>query len=123
MKKRIIAAMAFFGITVFNTVMAQETVKNENPVKKLVSTKGTINSSHKKALKVNYKGVEYYIIDGIWHTKFKNKLILKQPPKGARLTFVPEGGEMVTMGGKKYYKSNGIFYKKIKGGFYEVARP
>ncbi|MCF6348130.1 MAG: hypothetical protein L3J20_07515 [Flavobacteriaceae bacterium] len=85
--------------------------------------KATINKSEKKVSEITYDGINYYVINGIWHIKFKNKLVLRQAPKGARITFLPKDGKMVTMGGKKYYKSNGVFYKKLKESIYEVARP
>ena len=105
------------------TTSDTELVRGKDSTKKNTPSKNTINSSEKKAQKVKFDGIDYYVIDGIWHTKFKNKYILKQAPKGVKLNFIPKGGKMVTMGGKKYYKSNGVFYKKLKGGFYEVVRP
>ena len=145
MKNLILSVLAIFAFTLFNTTNAQETIKsqedllakrsskaksgkdkltaNEDKSFKVISDKNTINCSDKKAKLISFNGINYYIIDGIWHTKFKNKYILKQAPKGARISFLPKNGKMVTMGGMNYYKSNGVFYKKIKGGFYEVARP
>ena len=145
MKKGMALLWAFFAMALANTAIAQKDtekqdklltknssniqldngkiIERKDSTKKIASTKSTINTSARKAQKVNHNGIDYYIIDGIWHTKFKKKYILRQPPKGARLNFVPEGGKTVTMGGKKYYKSNGIFYKKLKEGSYEVVRP
>lgn len=88
-----------------------------------LETKATINNSDKKAIEIQYDGINYYVIDGLWHTKFKNRLILRQPPKGLRIKFLPKNGKNVVMGGKKYYKCKGIFYKKIKKGLYEIAKP
>jgi len=85
--------------------------------------KETINTSEKKSEVVIYKDMEYHIMDGIWYLKANKKFILRQAPKGARLKSLPKGGENVVMGGKKYYKLNGVFYKKIKTNLYEVARP
>ena len=105
------------------------TLKSNKPedrigtITKVNSTKKTINISEKTAQKVTFEGIDYYVIEGIWHTKFKNRYVLHKAPKGARLHFIPKGGKTVTMGGRKYYKYNNVFYKKIKGGFYEVVRP
>jgi len=135
MKKLKLNLLVIFMVTSFTMVNSQEKVTDQEALlagttldtelirSKDSTKKNTINSSDKKAQKVNFNGINYYVIDGLWHTKFKNKFILKQAPKGARLDFIPKGGKLVTMGGKKYYKKNGVFYKKVKGGFYEVARP
>ena len=64
-----------------------------------------------------------YIIDGIWYSKFKKRYVLKQAPKGAIINFTPKDGKMVIMGGKKYYKCKGVFYKKTKDSLYEVTSP
>ena len=85
--------------------------------------KATINKSEKEISEIKHDGINYYVINGIWYIKFKNKLVLRRAPKGAKITFLPKDGKMVTMGGKKYYKSNGIFYKKLKGSMYEVTSP
>ncbi len=85
--------------------------------------KATINKSEKEISEITHDGINYYVINGIWYIKFKNKLVLRQAPKGAKITFLPENGKMVTMGGKKYYKSNGVFYKQLKDSMYEVIRP
>lgn len=84
---------------------------------------GTIQTEEKKVEKVTHKEMEYHIIDGIWYLKVKERYILKRAPKGAKLKHLPKEGENVVMGGKKYYKLNGVFYKKIKSGLWEVARP
>ncbi len=135
MKKLKLSLLVIFTVTAFTMINSQEKVTSQEALlagttldtelirSKDSTKKNTINSSDKKAQKINFKGINYYVIDGLWHTKFKNKFILKQAPKGAKLNFIPKGGKLVTMGGKKYYKSNGVFYKKVKGGFYEVARP
>lgn len=136
MKKLKISLLVLFSIGTFTMVSSQEKVTSQEELlarttsdtelirsKKDSTKKNTINSSDRKAQKVNFSGIDYYVIDGLWHTKFKNKFVLKQAPKGARLFFIPKGGKLVTMGGKNYYKKNGVFYKKVKDDFYEVARP
>jgi len=119
MNKLKLIALLLIAFASFTSVNAQIA----SAEKKDSAEKATINNSEKKVREVSHDGIKYYVIDGIWHTKFKNKLVLRQAPKGARVSFLPKNGKIVTMGGKKYYKSNGIFYKKIKGGLYEVARP
>ncbi len=83
--------------------------------------KETIKHTEKKENIAKHDGITYYVIDGLWHTKMKNKYVLKPAPKGAKITFLPEGGKIVSMAGKKYYKCRGVFYKKGKD-HYEVVR-
>ncbi|MCK0130898.1 hypothetical protein MWU59_05215 [Flavobacteriaceae bacterium F08102] len=83
----------------------------------------TINTTDKESEIVIHKDLEYHIIDGIWYLKSNEKLILRKAPKGARLKRLPKGGEYIVLGGKKYYRLNGVFYKKIKKDLFEVARP
>ncbi len=119
MKNLKLTALLLLAFISFTSVDAQITV-----VKEVDSTeKATINKSEEKVKEITYDGISYYVVNGIWHTKFKNKLVLRQAPKGARISFLPKNGKMVTMGGKKYYKSNGVFYKKIKSSLYEVSSP
>lgn len=85
--------------------------------------KKTIKVTEKKEKKVVHEGITYYVIDGMWHTKMKKRYILKSAPDGAKTDFIPEGGKLVTLAGKKYYKCRGVFYKKLKDGLYEIERP
>lgn len=85
--------------------------------------KETIIITEKKDEKiVKHQGITFYVINGIWHTKMKNKYVLRAAPKGAVIDELPKGGENVRMAGKMYYKCKGVFYKKI-GKKYQVARP
>ncbi len=119
MKNMKLIAALLWALISFTNVSAQISV-----IEEIDSTeKATINKSEKKVQEITYDGMSYYVIDGIWHIKFKNKLILRQAPKGAQISFLPKNGKMVVMGGKKYYKSNDVFYKKIKNNLYEVTRP
>jgi len=108
---KLLIVLFLFSIT--TAINAQETQEK----------KPTINSSKKQENIVNYKGVDYYIIEGMWYAKFKKRLVFKQAPTGAKVPFIPGKGEMVTLGGKKYFKCNGVFYKKLKPELYEVTRP
>ena len=111
-KLKLFAALLIAFISFTNVNAQKDSIEKE-----------TINKSEKKVSEITHDGINYYVINGIWHIKFKNKLVLRRAPKGAKITFLPKDGKMVTMGGKKYYKSNGVFYKKLKGSIYEVARP
>ena len=85
--------------------------------------KKTIKVTEKQEKLVVHEGITYYVIDGMWHTKMKNRYVLKPAPEGAQTDFIPDGGKLVTLAGKKYYKCRGVFYKKIKNGLYEIERP
>ncbi|GEM_PF-2618044 len=113
MKKLKLIALMCFAMASFSNISAQSTTDK----------KATINSTDKKLEKITHKDIDYYIIDGIWYAKINKRFVLRQAPKGARLKKLPNGTELVTMGGIKYHKLNGIFYKKLKNGEYEVSRP
>ncbi len=110
--------LAFIGLFGLQTTLAQE-----QKVTTSEDHKKTIKVTEKKEKVVNHKGITYYVIDGMWHTKMKNRYVLKTAPDGAQTDFIPEGGKLVTLAGKKYYKCRGVFYKKLKNGRYEIERP
>jgi hypothetical protein len=82
----------------------------------------TIGTSNKEIKEIEHKGITYYVFNGTWHTKMKNRYVLRNAPKGVKISFKPEGGEYVKMHGKKYYHCKGIFYKEHKDSIYEVVR-
>ena len=124
MKKLKLGLMLIFMFTAFNMANAQDTTENKVSTKKINSTKSTINSSEKEAKNIKFDDIDYYVIEGMWYTKLKNKYVLREAPKGAKIDFLPQGGKPVTMGGVRYYKCKGVFYKKNKtDDLYEVARP
>lgn len=124
MKKLKIGLLLILAFTAINVASAQENNKQDEIKEIADGKKSTINSSEKKAKKIKFKNIEYYVIDGMWHTKLKNKYVLRKAPKGAKLDFLPEGGVSVIMGGVRYYKCKGVFYKKNRNDdLYEVARP
>lgn len=109
-----------------NTKIAFKNNKGEDRIhdsKITDSSKTTINTTAKQIHHIKFDGINYYIIDGIWYTKFKNKLTLRRAPKGANIPFLPKNSKIEIMGGIKYYKANGVFYKRINNNLYEVARP
>lgn len=117
-KLRPILFVVFF-FSIASMVNAQETKENG----KVNKSKSTINATDKIPKKVVFNDLDYYVIDGIWYGKFKNKYVLRQAPEGARIDFLPKNGKIVILVGKKYYKCKGVFYKKTKDGLYQVARP
>ena len=124
MKKIKLSLLLVIILTAFNVTHAQDTTKNKVSTKKIDNTKSTINSSEKEAKNIKFDKIDYYVIEGMWYTKLKNKYVLRQAPKGAKIDFLPQGGKPVIMGGVRYYKCKGVFYKKNKtDDLYEVARP
>lgn len=117
MKRLMLSLIVIVAITTSNNILAQEVA---NKIK--TQTSKTIQSSDKEINEVLYKGIRYYVFNSTWHTKMKNRYVLKNAPKGAKISFKPEGGEYVTMHGKKYYKCRGIFYKEHKDTIFEVVR-
>ncbi|MDY7395422.1 DUF6515 family protein [Aureibaculum sp. 2210JD6-5] len=113
-KLQLIAFLAFAMFSVCSINAQSETD---------TSKKATINSSEKTPEKITFKDIDYYIIDGVWYAKINKKFVLRTAPKGARLKNLPKGCTTKVLGGTKYYTLKGIFYKKLKNGMYEVARP
>ncbi len=113
MKKLKLIIVLCFAMATVGSISAQSTV----------SKKPTINSSEKKPEKITHKEIDYYIIDGVWYAKINKRFVLRQAPKGAILKELPNGTQKAMLGGIKYQKLNGVFYKKRKDGLYEVARP
>ncbi len=117
MKRLIIGLIAIVAFATSNQVVAQKTVDT-------TSTE-TIRAAENKTeiFEIEHKGIKYYILNGIWHTKMKNnRFVLRNAPKGAKISFKPQGGTYVKMHGKKYYRCKGIFYKELKDSIYEVVR-
>ena len=113
-----------FAVLVLACFSFTETIAQVVNAEKIDSVeKATINNSEKVTKEITHDGIKYYVVDGMWHTKLKNRLVFRQPPKGLKIDFLPKDGKSVVMGGKKYYKCKGIFYRKIKKNLYEVARP
>lgn len=113
MKKLKLIITLCFAIATVGSINAQSTI----------SKKPTINSSEKKPEKITHKEIDYYIIDGVWYAKMNKRFVLRPAPKGAILKDLPNGTKKATLGGIKYQKLNGVFYKKRKDGLYEVVRP
>jgi len=117
MKRFMLSLIVIVAITSSNVILAQEVAdKTKNSKSK------TIRSSENEIKEVVHNGITYYIFNSTWHTKMKNRYVLRNAPKGAKLDFKPEGGTYVTMHGKKYYKCKGIFYKEYKDSIFEVVR-
>jgi hypothetical protein len=116
MKRLMLSLVVIAVFTMSNSVNAQKTATTNK------TTTKTIRTSEKEIEEIIHKGITYYIFNGTWHTKMKNRYVLRNAPKGAKIDFKPAGGEYVTMHGKKYYKCKGIFYKQHKDSLYEVVR-
>ena len=114
-----VMCIALLSLAGLNEIVAQD----QASVDSVDDRKKTIKVTEKKEKIVKHDGVTYYVIDGMWHTKMKNRYVLKTAPKGAKTNFIPDGGKIVTLAGKKYYKCRGVFYKKLPGGLYEIERP
>lgn len=115
MKKIKIVLVLFIALSTFNTIQAQTSTKKKAKETIIVTDK------HKKV--VTHNSITYYIFDGMWHTKLKNKYVLRTAPKGAITNFLPTGGEQIKIAGKKYYKCKGVFYKTLGNNRYQVAKP
>lgn len=115
--KKLCLTLALVVLTTTTTTLFAQ--KNSGSVSK----KTIVTKDKREKIEITFKKVNYLIIDGIWYAKYGKKLVLRQPPKGARLTVLPKGGKNVVMAGNNYYRKNNVFYKKINDSLYEVAKP
>jgi len=118
MKRLMIGLIIIVAFVTSNQVVAQKVIDTSTTSTETIRT----DANKKKIVEIEHKGVIYYVFNGTWHTKMKNRYVLKNAPKGAKISFKPEGGKYVTMHGKKYYRCKGIFYKELKDSIYEVVR-
>ncbi len=118
MKRLVIGLIAIVAFATSNQIVAQKVVDTSSTVTETIRT----SDKKKEIVEIEYKGIMYYVFNGTWHTKMKNRYVLRNAPKGAKISFKPAGGTYVTMHGKKYYRCKGIFYKEHKDSIYEVVR-
>ncbi len=118
MKRLMIGLIIVVASVTSNQATAQQELDTSTTSTKTIRT----DEAKNKIFEIEYKGIMYYVFNGTWHTKMKNRYVLKNAPKGAKISFKPEGGKYVTMHGKKYYRCKGIFYKEHKDSIYEVVR-
>jgi len=117
MKRFMLSFAVIAVLAISNTSTAQEKADTSKTTTKTIRT-----SSDKEIKEIVHKGITYYVFNSTWHTKMKNRYVLRNAPKGAKIDFKPDGGEYVTMHGRKYYRCRGIFYKELKDNIYEVVR-
>jgi len=116
--KKLILSLLIINVFIFSSTINAQKISDKT---KSATTK-TIHTDNEEIKLVEHNGIKYYIFNSTWHTKMKNRYVLRNAPKGAKIDFKPEGGEFITMGGKKYYKCKGIFYKQHKDSIFEVVR-
>ncbi len=118
MKRLMISLIAIVAFVTSNQIAAQKVTDTSTTSTETIRT----SDKKKEIVEIEHKGIIYYVFNSTWHTKMKNRYVLKNAPKGAKISFKPEGGQYVTMHGKKYYRCKGIFYKELKDSIYEVVR-
>ena len=69
MKRLIICLTAIVAFVSSNTISAQKIADSNK-----TSTK-TIDTSSKEIKEIEYKGINYYVFNGTWHTKMKNRFV------------------------------------------------
>lgn len=72
---------------------------------------------------IQYNHVNYVIIEGNWFEEKGENRKKVTAPIGAKIQQLPKNGEFISQSGNDYYLCKGVYYKKLKGGIYEVANP
>ncbi|MFH1355143.1 MAG: DUF6515 family protein [Candidatus Omnitrophota bacterium] len=68
---------------------------------------------------------KYHYRDGKFYRPswFGLNIVLRTPPIGAVVTFVPAGHRKIILGGVTYYHYNSIYYKTCPSGYMVVSAP
>lgn len=68
-------------------------------------------------------GITYFILDGLFHQRGREGLVVVKAPIGARVARLPAGYRVVTIGPRSYYVVSDDWYRWERGGYVVVARP
>lgn len=69
---------------------------------------------------VHHQGVRYHFSNGIWYRPMGPRFVVTAAPVGIKVRFLPRGYRIVRINGRKYYRYNGVIYKR-SGRFYKVV--
>ena len=81
---------------------------------------GTVVTTVHKPKIYKYHGITYRLAAGVWYKPLGRRYVVCAPPVGIKVNILPRGHKMVYVRGKRYYKFNGIYYKK-RGRGYKVV--
>lgn len=82
--------------------------------------KGTVVTTIHKPKVYKYGGIKYRFAAGIWYKPYGRRYVVCAAPAGIKINILPRGHKIVYVRGKRYYKYNGIYYKK-RGRGYKVV--
>ena len=86
-------------------------------VVKVYPRSGTVVTTVHKPRIYNYHGITYRFAAGVWYKPFGRRYIVCAAPVGIRINRLPRGHKVVYVHGKRFYKFNGVYYKKRGRGY------
>ncbi len=70
-----------------------------------------------------WSGARYAFHDGIWYSPGPHGFVVVRPPFGVVVPVLPVFRTVVVIGGLSYLYANGVYYREVIGGGYEVVPP
>ena len=59
--------------------------------------------------------------DGVWYAPRQGGYVVARPPRGLHVHVLPAFATLVTIGALSYYHANGVYYRALPRGGYEVS--
>lgn len=72
--------------------------------------------------RVPYHGGDYWFSDGYWYRPQGNNYVVVRPPRGVRVTYIPDYAEEVWVGGALFFLAADTYYQ-WGGSDYQVVDP
>lgn len=70
-----------------------------------------------------WSGARYAFHEGIWYSPAPHGYVVVRPPFGVVVPVLPIFRTVVVIGGLTYLYANGVYYREVVGGGYEVVPP
>lgn len=93
---------------------------NAQRVVKVYPRYGTVVTTVHKPRIYKFHGIKYRFAAGVWYKPYGRKYVVCAAPVGISISVLPRGHKIVYVRGKRYYKFNGVYYKK-RGRSFKVV--
>ena len=75
------------------------------------------------ATRITYRKVAYRFHNGIFYKPVNGQFVVVNPPIGLRISTLPRGYRVVTIGRRTYYRFQGVYYVRAGRGYKVVTAP
>ncbi|MDR3704819.1 MAG: DUF6515 family protein [Paludibacteraceae bacterium] len=82
-----------------------------------------ITEIHEDYRRVSYRGIDYSYDNGRYYRVNNGAYIVTTPPRGIRVSLIPNGFLTLMVGTLPYYYYGGVYYREIATDNYEVVDP